>query len=219
MPSEWRQGVQARWTCLMQNWFSLMNLWIHQGRSQARLSAHPASTKAREKALSFAKALGYVTATAQGTRSTSALPAPKLDYRALDIKRQRCDHQDSEGKWTTKQYRAAGSSWMTCSQCGRRWKQDGPNWQGADKDVPQTKSSSSLAAKPAPSQPCSSRSAVSSSAPAQRASTTSRRRLVLTSRLAEQIPMSDEATSSNGEVSPWEHPAAGRATETSEEDL
>ena len=149
--------AEARWTVLMQNWLSLAFLWVHHAWAAARLLAYPASTVARAKAATFARALGYATAEAAAKGSLPPPMSESQSYHAKDLARSRCEHKRANDSFATKQYKAAGHSWMLCQLCERRWKLVADRWQISDKDAPATSS-----AKPKVSQPSSSRSAASS---------------------------------------------------------
>ena len=48
---------------------------------------------------------------------------PQEDRRpSWSTAREACRHRDAEGKAATKEYKAAGSTWRRCNQCGSRWK-------------------------------------------------------------------------------------------------
>ena len=48
---------------------------------------------------------------------------PQEDRRpSWPTAREVCRHRDEDGKAATKEYKAAGSVWRRCNQCGSRWK-------------------------------------------------------------------------------------------------
>ena len=57
------------------------------------------------------------------TTCTVAMLIPKETIRPTWPKARRdCKHRNDEGRAATKEYKAAGSTWRRCEQCGSRWK-------------------------------------------------------------------------------------------------
>ena len=210
MPSEWRSRVRERWLILMQDFFSLAWLQVHHARSTARLSAYPASSRARLKALNFARALGYAVVEAETARSSAGLPPPvsaAQSYQTKDLERSRCSHKREDGTAATKQYHAAKSNWMRCHLCERRWKLVADDelqpwtgrWVVSDKDAPNSQGAGRWSSgKPSASQPSSSRSVPSLLHQAPRASTRCRPTSSTTSRpQVVPVPMSESESISS----------------------
>ena len=151
-----------------------------------------------------------VSATTEAEAAQSSLPPPTStmqSYQTLDLARSRCDHRRDDKTFATKQYNAAGSTWMKCHLCDRRWKFVVDRWVVSDRDAPRSSASSTARARPP--QPSSSQLAASSSHQPTRVSTSSRRRSA-TTRHPVEIPTSDGSISS-------EHPWADLQEEDLEE--
>ena len=55
---------------------------------------------------------------------------PKEDLRpSWPVSKKACRHRDEDGKSSTKEYKAAGSVWRRCNQCGSRWKSVQDVWE------------------------------------------------------------------------------------------
>ena len=202
-----------RWRQLMYDWFQLMNLMVNHARAAARTLGYPATTVARRLAMTFAKDLGYsCLESPAGGAPPPQVAKPPPEYDKLDRARSLCSHVGDQGKPATKQYTAAGSQWMTCNLCGRRWQRKGDDWVINDRDHPSNSRKS-----PGSSASSAVSSSIQAPSPQNRSSTSSASRREpgqnRTGRRPQQQPFPEPAaaavvvppTDSDNE-SPWEFP-------------